>query len=363
MHELTAEDLGHLALGGMFLGSGGGGDTYEVRTMIEEIMRTGHTVSIISVDEVEDDWLVQPIGMVGAPTISIEKFPCANAGRTGLRKMESVRGQRIDALMASEIGGSNGMLPMYIAAQTGLPVVDADGTGRAFPELQMVTYNLAGVKSTPTVVADEYGNTVVVDSDDPEHVERIVRGVITSMGGDNLVVDYTMRGHEVRDASVCGAVSLAMSIGRILARSDLDSKDRFEMLGEHLRNDHGRAFADEVFRGKIYDVDRDTRGGFVFGRVRIKGDRDEDGELEIQFKNEYMVARKNGALIAIVPDLICVLERDTAVPICTENLKYGQRVVVFALNAPPEICTPEALEVFGPQVFGIEEPYVALGST
>ena len=31
----------------------------------------------------------------------------------------------------------NGMISLMVAAETGLPVVDADGMGRAFPELQM----------------------------------------------------------------------------------------------------------------------------------------------------------------------------------------------------------------------------------
>jgi DUF917 family protein len=84
--------------------------------------------------------------------------------------------------------------------------------------------------------------------------------------------------------------------------------------------------------------------------------------MEIQFKNEYIVARENGDLVAVVPDLICILERDTATPISTEILKYGQRVVVFAISAPPEICTSEALKVFGPAEFGLKEEYIALGA-
>lgn len=37
------------------------------------------------------------------------------------------------------------MLPFALAARRGLPVIDADGMGRAFPELQMVTFYLDGI--------------------------------------------------------------------------------------------------------------------------------------------------------------------------------------------------------------------------
>ena len=41
------------------------------------------------------------------------------------------------AVMSCEIGGANGLEPLAIAARMGLPVVDADFMGRAFPELQV----------------------------------------------------------------------------------------------------------------------------------------------------------------------------------------------------------------------------------
>ena len=47
--------------------------------------------------------------------------------------------------MTIEEGGVNATLPLVVSALSGLPVIDADGMGRAFPELQMVTYNVGDV--------------------------------------------------------------------------------------------------------------------------------------------------------------------------------------------------------------------------
>ena len=45
--------------------------------------------------------------------------------------------------MSCEIGGGNGLEPLAIGARMGLPVVDADFMGRAFPELQVPTSQAA----------------------------------------------------------------------------------------------------------------------------------------------------------------------------------------------------------------------------
>ena len=53
------------------------------------------------------------------------------------------------------------MEPMLTAAQAGIPVVDGDGMGRAFPEMQMCTWSIYGHKSAPAAMADEKGNILV----------------------------------------------------------------------------------------------------------------------------------------------------------------------------------------------------------
>ena len=82
--------------------------------------------------------------------------------------------------------------------------------------------------------------------------------------------------------------------------------------------------------------------------------------MELEVQNENLVARVDGQLRAIVPDLICVLETESAEPITTERLRYGQRVTVMAVAVPAIMCTPQALAVFGPAAFGLAEAYQPL---
>ena len=66
--------------------------------------------------------------------------------------------------------------------------------------------------------------------------------------------------------------------------------------------------------------------------------------------------------LAVVPDIISIIDAETAEPIPTENVRYGQRVAVVVLPAAPPMTTPRALQVVGPVPFGYPEvQYVPLG--
>jgi DUF917 family protein len=87
--------------------------------------------------------------------------------------------------------------------------------------------------------------------------------------------------------------------------------------------------------------------------------------LRIDFQNENLIARTDGGeILAVVPDLICLVDEDSAEPITTEIVRYGLRVVVLGIPAPEMLKTQEALRVIGPEAFGYwDVPYVPLPGT
>ena len=62
--------------------------------------------------------------------------------------------------MPIEIGGINSTIPLVVGALLNIPVVDADGMGRAFPELQMETFGVYGVSGTPMVISNVFRNRI-----------------------------------------------------------------------------------------------------------------------------------------------------------------------------------------------------------
>jgi len=110
-----------------------------------------------------------------------------------------------------------------------------------------------------------------------------------------------------------------------------------------------------LFRGKVVDVARRTTEGFLRGRAVIDGlDEDRGSRLEIAFQNEWVVAWRDGAPLAMSPDLICVLDTVSGEAFGTETIGYGRRVSVVALPAPPVFLTPKGLEHVGPRAFGYD---------
>jgi len=62
-------------------------------------------------------------------------------------------------------------------------VVDADGIGRAFPELQMCLPYVYGCPAYPSGIADEKGNVLTFNKvTSPKQLENIARAICTSMG-------------------------------------------------------------------------------------------------------------------------------------------------------------------------------------
>src|SRR5690606_24855164 len=132
-------------------------------------------IRLLSLDEVPDDALIVPSAMMGAPTVMVEKIPSGHEALAAFKSLKDFLGQEIYATMPIEAGGVNSLLPLALAAQIGLPVIDADGMGRAFPELQMVTFYLEGASATPMVLSDEKGNSLLLNTIDSVWAERIAR--------------------------------------------------------------------------------------------------------------------------------------------------------------------------------------------
>jgi hypothetical protein len=358
-YDLTLQGLHDLAEGAAVLGTGGGGDPYIGRLLVERQLHAGRTVHIIDVDELPDDALVLPSSMMGAPTVFVEKLPSGDGNVAAFRALEAHLGRTAAAVMPTECGGLNSMIPLMLGAQLGLPVVDADGMGRAFPELQMQTFGVLGVSGSPMAIASDHGDTCIIDATDNKRMEQLARALTIQMGGASYISDYPMDTAEVRRTSVHGTLSLCRDIGQALRQARASHADPFDALTDMLA---GTIYSLGVvlFRGKVVDVERRTVDGFARGKALLESAEGPGDVLEITFQNEHLVARRNGTVIAIVPDLICTLNSESGAPIPTESLAYGQRLTVYGISTPPIMRTPEALACFGPAGFGLPDPYTPL---
>lgn len=354
--RIDRQALLDLATGAAFLGSGGGGDPYYSQLLGEaEIARRG-PFNLVALDALADDALIAPCGWIGAPTVSAEKLPNGREALLGLRELERIYGRPIDAVMPIEIGGGNGLAPLLAAAELGIPVVDADGMGRAFPESQMTVFSVDGLSACPSVVTSANGELRLIETDDNLEHERVARQLSIEFGGNAHMVEYPLTGAQAKRHAIGGSISAAVAIGAAVRIARTAGDDPFEALHKALIASGLYPFAGTIFDGKVVDVERETKGGFSVGHVVIEGFGGE-GRMDLEFQNENLIARVNGEVRAMVPDLITVMDRETADSIVTERLKFGQRVKVVGAAAPAVLRAERALTFVGPSAFGFSEPY------
>jgi DUF917 family protein len=346
------ENLDDLAVGAAILGTGGGGNPYIGTLLAKQAIREQGPVALVSPDEVPDDAVVVPSAMMGAPTVMVEKLPRGDEIIRAFKALQEFLGKAITHTVSIEAGGLNSTTPFGVAAAMGIPLVDADGMGRAFPEIQMVTPTMYGVSATPMALADEKGNAAIIETIDNRWTERLARSLTIDMGCSAMIALYAMDGRMLKEAMVPGTIGLAEELGRLIRERRAAHEDAIQAVLERLNGFR-------VFTGKISDVARRTQTGFARGDARIEGTGDDEGStLEIRFQNEHLVALRNGEIVVTVPDLIIVLDTETGEPITTEELRYGFRVTVVATPCDPRWRTDAGLELAGPRYFGYDIDYL-----
>ena len=357
--NIELDHLNDLALGSVFLATGGGGDPHVPQLIAEQAIRRYGPVQVIAPDMLDDDALIVAIGGVGAPTVSLELLPSVDDAARTLDAFEKHVGRKVDAVVSFEIGGGNSLIPLVAASGKGIPVVDGDGMGRALPEAQMMSYAIAGVDPTPAVAYDYAGNITTFSTSSTPVYERHIRSLTMASGGMITTAEHPMSGRQLKSSIIPGTLSYSIELGRTL-RENRGSAD--DLLAPPQSIFKGSIYGEcrKLFTGKVTDKATTITGGYDIGEATIESFASNGPTLSISIKNEYLLARLDGKVVASVPDLIIIVDFETSSPINAERLRYGQRVAVFAVGCPQFYRSPEALRVVGPRCFGFDLDYVPL---
>lgn len=341
-----------VAVGSAVLGTGGGGNPYLGMVGAIEAVRKHGDLQLYSIDELPDDTLAVSPFAIGSPVPFIERLSMTDEIMAAFKAMSRYFGREIGAIIPAEIGGVNSVIPLAVGRELGLPVIDADGMGRAYPEIQLCTFTLYGHQASPLAVADEHGNVSIIDTIDNFWVERIARPVAVEMGAIAGGVGFPITVGDLKEAAVLGTVSYAESIGRAIREAHDAHIDPIEAV---LSATQGF----QLFQGRIIDVQRRIERGWALGDVTIEGVGDyADSSMTVQFQNEHLVAIRDGDILASVPDLIAILDSERGTPITTEELRYGFRVTVIAMPSDEKWRTPAGIELGGPRHFRYDIDFV-----
>ena len=344
---ITMDDIEALAVGAWILGTGGGGSPYLGLLNMRRLYAEGHQVELISPFDLDDEDWVAIVSNMGAPLVGQERLADSRNIARAVAMQQEYHGWKFRAVMSLEIGGNNSIQPLMAAAHLGLPVVDADTMGRAYPEAQMTSVAVGDLRPYPCALYDPRGiEAMVTNVPTWKWMERASRKICTEMGSIASTCKAPRTGAEIKEWGIHFTTSRAISIGRRVREA------------QRLHADPIAAVLDEaegklLFRGKVVDVERCTTEGFLRGRAMMEGlDEDRGSRLELAFQNEWVVAWRDGTPVVMSPDLICVLDSISGSAFGTETVRYGMRASVIALPAPPVFLTPKGLLHVGPKAFG-----------
>lgn len=218
----------------------------------------------------------------------------------------------------------------------------------------MVTFHLEGIACSPVTMADERGNTALLHTIDGVWEERLARALTVEMGGSASICDYPLSGAQAKCSAIGGTLTLAYEIGRTLFEA---KQQKLNPVRELLAQLDGHA----LFQGKAVDIRRRMDGGFTRGEAVFEGTGKDKGQLmKLFFQNEFLLATVEDQPLAITPDLIALLDQDTGMPVTTENLKYGARVIAAGFPCDAKWRTDKGIETAGPRYFGYDFDYVPI---
>jgi DUF917 family protein len=233
-------------------------------------------------------------------------------------------------------------------------IIDADPAGRAVPEITHSTYYINDLPAAPIVLANEFGEVMLLENiHDDLRAEAIVRALSIVSRNDIAAIDHALPIQDIRHALIPDTISQAQTMGRMHREACAARTDAANAVAQT----GGGAV---MFRGQITTSDWRTEDGFTYGSITISGKHAYDGQTyRIDLKNENLVGWLDDALHATIPDLMCLIDTQSGMPISNPDYEDGMHVAVVILPAPPQFTTARGLAAFGPAYAGIDRPFVS----
>lgn len=360
IQTLSPQDVKDILVGATLFGAGGGGDLAEGFALIDTAEAAGKPFRMMALADAPDDALIATPYLLGAIS-DIPEGADALVGGTehpvllAYRRLSAHVGAPIFGVVPCELGGSNTAVPFFVAAMEGAVVIDADPAGRAVPEITHSSYFLSGLPASPIATANARGETMLLEGiADDRRAEEVVRTLAQISNNDISAVDHALPARDLRGAILTGTLSCAQALGRLWREGQDDPAALPATLAQ-------AAGGQILFQGMVRDSSHRTEGGFTLGAFTVDGTGSDAGShLTIDFKNENMAARRNGAVCATIPEIITVMDQTTGAVLTNPHVTQGQSVAVLVLPAPQIFTTPEGLAIFGPAYAGIDAPYTPL---
>lgn len=342
--EVSAGNVDDLALGAAVVGSGGGGDTRAAATAARIALAAQGPVRLTPAAELAPDVWVAAVAAVGATSVMVERLPSSEEFVAAVRGLERHARVRVAAVQGIEAGGINAVIPVLCARWLGVPLIDADGMGRAFPRIDQTVFAAANLAASPFVLVNSAGNTLVIQASGNAAAEHLARAALPALGGWAAAAGYLMPAADCVRHAIKGSFSRALRLGAALRRARLASppaaREIIEAAGGTL-----------IFQGTVIEVRQRTSGIPGVATLEHRGGRERT--LRVELADELLCAVADGELAAAVPDIICALDSRQVRPVLADRIGPGQELDVWRFAAPAEWSRPPSNRLGGLAAYGL----------
>lgn len=366
----THEDIESFLTGCAFFGTGGGGDVIAGREALIDSLNKGYKLTLMDPKEIQDDDIFCTVFFMGSiapktPEILNEmkkngyedrKYTPTEMLVNAVDNMERHIGKKVKGLYVVELGGSNSACCMAAAYQKGIPVIDADSSGRAIPEMGHGLPAIKGKDFLPVSFVDSWGNTTITTfAFNYSAMERIGKMLSSASYGELAEAACLMKGKDLKESLVFNTLSQCLEVGCNI-RMAREKGENPCKAGADAANGYF------IGKGKIVKKETDDREGYFWGTYNVEGMDDLKGKnYKVWFKNENHVIWENDKPIATSPDMIILLRWRDGEPLSNTKLTEGEEVGIIIVPARKEYLSDNAIAAFGPRHFGFDFDYRHFG--
>lgn len=336
---LERADTAAFCAGADLLGGGGGGDSDVVEQLLDATLAQA-PVRVIDVSELPESALVIHAGALGAPDVVRERHFAPSDLERAIQALARHVGRTPAAIGAIQVGGLNAAAAAIAAGVNGLPLVDGDLMGRAFPRLVHTRPARHGHAPTPLALAGPEGHLGVLGESPQESLDELVAGMAMSMGGAVAIACHAMDARTLNSLGLAGTIRRCLDLGRSYLSGRGDTTD--ELLS--------RLGATGVSVARVVagvEATSSSPGHTTLTRT------DDGSVVRLDHIDEFLGVSINGRSVAEVPTVVIALDGHSHRVLHVGELAVGHTVVLAALRPVSDTMLDDAFAV-GMDAFGFD---------
>jgi len=331
MRIFREEQIINCITGATLMASGGGGSLKNGLDMLDKYKKDHPgakiEIKVIKPEEMNPGAYAAVTCGMGAP-MALKKVDFSKYATNAYMCLKDMAAlmtppRNIEYSLSVELGGFSTFIPMLISLLNDVPMVDADGAGRAVPALDTLLLNVNGCDTSPLAMANGDNDKVEIFLNDPKNAplgELIGRNICGAFGNMSGLSGWMVSQKEINDRIITDSIDLSERVGQCIKYCTDNKVEVFANLKER-----GIVDATYLGRGKITDKKVETSQGFDFGYTTIETEK---GKYQIKFQNENLVIYLNGKAYMTCPDIIMMYDAKTYLPLTNADNNIGMDVVL-----------------------------------